>query len=114
MKTKAVNIYKEQYDVYGGRGKGNKNNPLNCEIGEYGWLGNPISIGKKCHVCKKIHNEGGETLPCYKKYLSKRLEEKDFIQEFLKLKGKTIGCFCKPKPCHLDIIVEVLNEFFSE
>ena len=27
----------------------------------------------------------------------------------VKLKGKTLGCFCKPYPCHGDIIAEYLN-----
>ena len=68
-KTIAVNIYKDKFDVYCGRGKGLKNNPLNCKVGEYGWLGNPISLNKKCIVCKKIHIESGSSLKCYEKYL---------------------------------------------
>ena len=26
------------------------------------------------------------------------------------LKGKTLGCFCKPKSCHGDVLVELANE----
>ena len=26
------------------------------------------------------------------------------------LKGQVLGCFCKPKACHLDIVVDWLNE----
>lgn len=34
-------------------------------------------------------------------YLMKSLPE---------LKGKTLGCWCKPYPCHGDVLVELLNE----
>jgi len=30
--------------------------------------------------------------------------------EFLKLKGKRLGCWCKPKGCHGDVIVELLED----
>ena len=110
MKTKAVNIYKEKCDVYCGRGRGEKNNPRNCKIGEGGWLGNPISIGKQCPFCNETHLKGGDTLKCYEEYLDSRLKETDFLSEFKKLKGKKLGCFCKPKPCHVDIIVKKIED----
>lgn len=28
--------------------------------------------------------------------------------------GKVLGCFCKPKACHGDILAEVLNELKSK
>lgn len=31
-------------------------------------------------------------------------------REFAKLRGKTLGCFCKPAACHGDIIVRVVEE----
>lgn len=110
MKTIAVNIYKEKCDIYCGRGRGSKNDPRNCRVGENGWLGNPISIGKTCPVCNLVHNDGGGTLSCYEVYLRKRLMNDKFNLEFKKIKGKKLGCFCKPKPCHVDIIIKVLNE----
>jgi hypothetical protein len=110
MKTKAVNIYKEKCEVYCGRGKGLKNKPTNCKVGESGWLGNPVSIGINCPVCKEIHKDGGSTLPCYELYLKKRLEEPEFRTELYKLEGNILGCFCKPKPCHVDIIIKIIEE----
>ena len=113
-KTKAVNLYKSSYDIYCGRGKGIKNNPLNCKIGEYGWLGNPISIMKSCLICKHIHKKGGDTLNCFEKYLNQRLKDINFKTEFIKLRNKKLGCFCKPKPCHVDIIIKKLNDLYNE
>lgn len=93
MKTKVVNLYKEDYDVYIGRaGKGKS-----------GYFGNPTRL--------KPGEERGSALENYKKYFYKRIEnDPKFKEEVLKLKGKTLGCFCKPKPCHGDIIVEFLNK----
>ncbi|PRI17398.1 DUF4326 domain-containing protein [Pectobacterium versatile] len=30
-------------------------------------------------------------------------------EDFLHLKGKTLGCFCKPQACHGDVIADYLN-----
>lgn len=35
---------------------------------------------------------------------------KDFRQAVQDLKGKTLGCYCKPKLCHGDVIVEYLED----
>ena len=32
------------------------------------------------------------------------------LKDLHELKGKTLGCFCKPKSCHGDILVELVNE----
>lgn len=75
-----------------------------------GYFGNPIAIGKPCIVCGKRHDSGGSTLPCYRRYFRFRLRfDNQFRQEIEKLRGKRLGCFCKPKPCHGDIIAEYLN-----
>ena len=31
------------------------------------------------------------------------------LNDLHELKGKTLGCFCKPKICHGDILVELVN-----
>jgi hypothetical protein len=92
MKTIVVNIYKESYDVYCGRaGKG-----------QDGYFGNPF-------VLKKGEPRGA-TLLKYKEYFYKRLEtDPEFKRRIHELKGKRLGCFCKPNDCHLDIIVDYLN-----
>ena len=28
------------------------------------------------------------------------------------LEGKTLGCWCKPKTCHGDVLVELVNDMF--
>lgn len=95
--------------VYCGRGKGIYWNPLNCTINDKGYFGNPIAIGKRCPICKQIHVTGGDTLLCFEKYLIKRLQEYDFKKYFASLRGKILVCFCKPNPCHTDIMIKYLN-----
>ena len=92
METKVVNIYKEPFDVYIGRaGKGKD-----------GYFGNPFPLLKG--------EERGSTLDNYKKYFFERIEKDiEFKEKILSLRGKTLGCFCKPKPCHGDIIKEYLD-----
>lgn len=108
--TQVVNLYKDKFDIYCGRGKGVKNDPLKCSVNEYGWLGNPIALHKKCLLCGEIHTKNGDTLPCYKQYFESRLKDVDFKKSIKNLKGKTLGCFCKPKPCHCDVIKEYLDD----
>ncbi len=102
---KVVNLYKEPYDVYIGRaGKGKS-----------GYFGNPILRGKRCLYCGMIHNESGTTLDCYRDYLEKRIkEDAEFKANVKALKGKTLGCFCKPKACHGDILAETCLSLWNE
>jgi len=91
MKTIAVNIFKEPFDVYCGRaGKGYD-----------GYFGNPF----------KLNGESvGYTLEKYRVYFYNRLQaDPEFKRRVHELTGKRLGCFCKPKPCHVDIIIEYLN-----
>lgn len=84
MKTKVVNIhYDKIYDVY---------------IGRPSIWGNPYKIG--------INGTREEVLKKYREYIlgsSKRFLLPD-------LKGKVLGCFCKPLACHGDVLIKLLEE----
>lgn len=91
--TKVVNMRNEPYDVYIGR----------AGHGEDGYFGNPFPLTNEMerpHVLKQ-----------YKDYfLSRIVTDEEFRRRVLGLKGKTLGCFCKPnKACHGDIIAEWLD-----
>lgn len=78
--------------------------------GMNGTFGNPIVIGKVCMICGDVHSTGGSTLPCYKEYLLTRMAtDEAFATAVKSLKGKTLVCFCKPAPCHGDVIASILN-----
>ncbi len=43
----------------------------------------------------------------YRTYFERRVEtDPEFKRRVLELRGKTLGCFCKPGRCHGDVIVE--------
>lgn len=99
--TSVVNVHKtKMYDVYVGRaGKG-----------QSGYFGNPVKSNSKCEFCDEVHREPGETLDCFKMYFTYRVtNDPEFRKHVLSLKGKILGCFCKPKVCHGDIIAEWVN-----
>lgn len=83
MKCKVVNKYKESYDVYIGRGSK--------------W-GNPFVVGKD-----------GTREEVIKKYHKWILGQFGLMASLYQLKGKTLGCFCKPKDCHGDVLVELIK-----
>ena len=86
--TKVVNIKASQkYDIYIGR-------PYR--------FGNPFTVGKD--------GNREEVIEKYKQYFQAMLTVPDFKEELLKLKGKTLGCFCKPAACHGDVICDYLNK----
>ena len=91
-RTRVVNIRKETCDVYIGR----------AGYGKDGYFGNPFRL--EATMAK------GSTLGRYRKYFYHRLStDKEFRKRIGNLQGKTLGCFCKPDPCHGDIIKEYLD-----
>lgn len=88
--TTVVNRTKEDYDVYIGRGSD---------------FGNPYRIGPD--------GTREEVIVKYRDYFYQRIVyDEMFKKAVLNLRGKRLGCFCKPKDCHGDIIVEYLNEYY--
>jgi hypothetical protein len=90
--TKVVNIDKnEKYDIYIGRGSA--------------W-GNPYAIG--------FDGDDREEVIRKYKYDFDKGYLKSSKQNLLKLKGKILGCHCKPAACHGDVLVEYLNSLDDE
>ena len=98
--TFVVNLRKSSYDVYIGRaGKGLE-----------GPFGNPYAVNEVCGRCGEFHTTPGSTIPCFKEYFLERVEaDQEFRLQVLALKGKVLGCFCKPKACHGDVLVAWLD-----
>ena len=49
----------------------------------------------------------GSTLAAYEKYVRSSTV---LMNEIPSLIGKTLGCWCKPNPCHGDVLVKLVNE----
>ena len=90
--TKVVNKYKESYDVYIGRGSK--------------W-GNPFThIKDKKTKAEFIVDTREQALESYREWI---LNQPQLLKDLHELKGKTLVCFCKPKECHGDVLVELVN-----
>ena len=76
-----------------------KTNPYDVYIGRPTKWGNPFKIGKD--------GNRKEVLQKYYEYLKSNTQLMVEVQE---LKGKVLGCWCKPKACHGDMILRILNE----
>ena len=109
--TTVVNFKTDPYDVYIGRDSRGK---VTDKPFKTGYFGNPYKIGSFVPVLngrRKIRlNLIEDVIDWYMDYFHKKLkEDKEFKKAILSLKGKTLGCWCKPKGCHGDVIAEWLN-----
>lgn len=77
--TRVVNIREESKDVY---------------IGRPSKWGNPFKIGKD--------GTREEVVELYLEYI---LGNDELMAALPELKGKALGCWCAPLPCHGDILV---------
>lgn len=69
---------------------------------------------KQSNFCNKfkIGKDGTreEVIEKYRNYIGKRLEnEPELKEELKKMKGKNLGCWCHPEPCHGDVLMELIN-----
>lgn len=83
MKTKIVHCQREKYDIY---------------IGRPSRWGNPYSIG--------VDGSRKEVIKKYKKWI---LNYPSLLNDLEALRGKILGCWCSPKPCHGDVLIELLE-----
>lgn len=84
MKARPVNLRKEAYDIY---------------IGRPSKWGNPFSIP-----------EDGSRETVIRRYREYILSRSDLLEGLPELKGKRLGCFCHPLPCHGDVLAELVNQ----
>jgi len=77
--------------------KGNKDSYQ--YIGRPSKWGNPYSIGKD--------GDRAEVIEKYRKYI---LNSPELLKALPELKGKRLGCWCFPLPCHGDVLVELVEE----
>jgi len=67
----------------------------------------------------RLEKDGGkysraESIQKYREWFYNRIQEDpEFRKEVEDLKGLRLGCWCKPKDCHGDIIKEYLDEEVS-
>jgi len=85
-----VHCKKEKYDVY---------------IGRPSKWGNPFT--HKAGTCAQfIQPSREESVECYRRWL---LTQPHLMAALPELKGKVLGCWCKPNSCHGDVLAELAN-----
>lgn len=91
--NRVVNINQEDYDVFIGRGSK--------------W-GNPFThITDKPTLADTIVESREEAIEKYREYI---LGNQALMGSLDELEGKVLGCYCKPKSCHGDILLELLTK----
>jgi len=50
-----------------------------------------------------------EAIQKYKKYIIEKIKKENLFDELKKLKGKNLGCWCKPNSCHGDVLLELIQ-----
>jgi len=56
-----------------------------------------------------------QVLKLYREYIEEKLKSNpEMIKELIKLKGKKLGCWCKPECCHGDILVELITKYIND
>jgi hypothetical protein len=94
--VKVVNIKKEKYDVYIGRGSP---------------FGNPYTHLSLQNTQAQVQVKSREeAIEKYREYFYKKIEDPEFLDDILRLKDKVLGCYCAPKSCHGHIIAEFLDK----
>lgn len=84
MRTTVVHCKKEPFDVL---------------IDRRTKWGNPFRIG--------THGTRDEVIAKYREWL---LTKPDLLAELYTLRGKRLGCWCKPEACHGDVLVDLIHE----
>ncbi len=82
--TRVVHCKKEPYDIY---------------IGRPSKWGNPFAIG--------IDGDRDEVIRRYEAWIRTR---PNLMVTLPELKGKVLGCWCKPLPCHGDVLARLADE----
>jgi Domain of unknown function (DUF4326) len=81
--TRVVHCKRESFDIY---------------IGRPGKWGNPFTLG-----------EDGNREEVIYKYTEWILNQRNLLDNLLDLDGKILGCWCHPKLCHGDVLIELIK-----
>ena len=90
--TRVVHCKMESYNLY---------------IGSPSKWGNPFSVSSNTRAQYKV-NSKEEAIEKYREWITIG-GGKHLLNDLHELKGKTLGCWCKPSNCHGDILCDLIN-----
>ena len=102
MTTRVVNVCREDFDVWIGPPVRDARD-ARCRVRSRWWT--PYRPGPDCSAGEAIHEF--ELLMRRRLASTKRRLWFDWLAE---LRGKRLGCTCKPAPCHGDVLVALIEE----
>jgi len=82
-----------------------KKSPFDIYIGRPTKWGNPFTHDGEAQARYKVDTRE-EAIEMYKWWVVRQPHLMSTLHE---LKGKTLGCWCKPKACHGEILIELVN-----
>lgn len=94
--VEVVHCKKDDYDIY---------------IGRPSKWGNPfthINDGKT--LAKFVVGSRKEAISAYKNWITEG-DGQYLLKDLCELKDKTLGCWCKPKSCHGDVLAELVSKY---
>jgi hypothetical protein len=89
--TRVVNLRREPYDVYIGRAN------RSYHLDESPWA-NPFAVRRE--------SDRLEAIAQFERWLH---EQPELMARLPELRGKVLGCWCAPKPCHGDVLVRLIE-----
>ena len=90
---KVVHCKKDQFDVY---------------IGRPSKWGNPFSH-KAGTMAEFVVGSREEAIAAYRRWITSG-DGRYLLQDLHELKGKTLGCWCRPLSCHGDVLAELVSK----
>jgi len=63
---------------------------------------NPFRVGKD--------GTRDRVIAMYEVYIVAKIAEQGLEEELEALRGKTLGCWCAPEPCHAEILLRLIDE----
>lgn len=91
--TTVVHNLTDEFDVYIGREVPDHGRPASK------W-GNPFVMADESDA------ERQRAIDSYREWIA---EQPELLAALGELKGKRLGCWCAPKPCHGDVLVELVR-----
>lgn len=76
-----------------------KRSPYDVRIDRSTKWGNPFRIGPG--------SSREDVIQRYEQWLQ---HQSDLLADLHELRGKTLGCWCAPKPCHGDVLVRYVDQ----
>lgn len=80
-----------------------KREPYDVYIGRPSIWGNPFVIG--------VDGDREHVIRLYEEHVRSSPE---LMKALFELKGKILGCWCHPLPCHGDVLVKLIKELCSD